>query len=205
MNSGAQRRYRNAYLGLGCGAGPSLRLVLGLLHDPSDQASADVLSMAIAVKGAPVSPGVASSSPRFDVRAASVRADMLDSTGGDATASTLSIELDRKDAGGLALNMDAFAAGYAKLQQSCGQPAQAALPSPAPKPPQREFGEDVWRFSDKPFIELYKRFFFRDGIGEQRRYHDARLSLKCGIGPEIEVVLAHDPAGQSTVDLPPLR
>jgi hypothetical protein len=78
-------------------------------------------------------------SATFDTRLAYVRADMLDSISPDATVSIAGIDRGGKDGpgGGLVLNMDGFAAGYAKLQAACGTTAQATTPSPPPTPPQK--------------------------------------------------------------------
>jgi len=134
INNGGQRRYRDARLAFRCGAGTTLGLWLALAHDPSDQSSADVLSMTITVKGELVSLGTAVSSPRFDDRGASVRAEMLDSIAGDATASPLGIELDGKGLGRIVLGTAGFAAGYTKLKQSCEGKAQIATSLPPPSP-----------------------------------------------------------------------
>jgi hypothetical protein len=70
----------------------------------------------------------------------------------------------------------------------------------------REFGETVWRFVDKPKLEMDKRFFLRID-GDPVRYVDALASLVCGAGAAVGVALTrlHVASGPSGSGLRPVN
>jgi hypothetical protein len=55
----------------------------------------------------------------------------------------------------------------------------------------REFGETVWQFVDKPTPAMRKRFFARTN-SDQIPYLDGVVSLDCGAGPAIRLVVARE-------------
>jgi hypothetical protein len=69
----------------------------------------------------------------------------------------------------------------------------------------RDFGESVWRFVDKPKLEMDKRFFLRID-GDQVRYVDGLASLVCGAGTAVGVALTrlHVASGPSGSGLRPV-
>jgi hypothetical protein len=71
----------------------------------------------------------------------------------------------------------------------------------------REFGEDVWRFVDKPRPVMVKSFFVHTD-DDQRRYVNGLVSVNCGVGSAIVLALvrqhlASEPPGtwSSTVGI----
>jgi hypothetical protein len=55
----------------------------------------------------------------------------------------------------------------------------------------REFGEDAWRFVDKPRPVMVKSFFVRTD-DDQRRYVNGLVSLNCGVGSAIVLALVRE-------------
>ena len=123
--SGEQRHYRNAELRFDCG--PSLRVMLGLNHDSSDQTSAGLPPVGIDVNGTHIDLRAPIRSPKFDIGGSFVDADKFDSLTDEAIITVTGADGQAGSAGDIVLRMDGFAALFAKLRKSCEASARSFI------------------------------------------------------------------------------
>jgi hypothetical protein len=125
-DSGDQPRYRNGLVRLDCGVRQEIRLAFAQQHDSSGQKSADPV---VDVNGQRIVLPYQIPSRAFDVRSASLSAEMFDFVGHGANIKVSGIDQGRNDelAGSITLNMDGFSDASVKLRKSCDESARNAV------------------------------------------------------------------------------
>jgi formylglycine-generating enzyme required for sulfatase activity len=123
VRSGDRPRFREGFVMLGCGGGfgREIRLSFAQERDSSEQKFAD--SVLIDVNGQRIVLRTQIPSPKFDIRATTLSADMFDLIGHGANFKISGILLGQDDvsAGSLTLNLDGYSAASVKLRKNCDQ------------------------------------------------------------------------------------
>jgi hypothetical protein len=125
-SSGDQTHYRNGFVSLDCGVRQEIRLAFAQQRDPSEQKSTDPV---IDVNGQRIVLRYQIPSRAFDVRSASLSAEMFDFVGHGPSIKVSGIDPSRNDesAGSIRLNMDGFSDASVKLRNSCDRSARNAV------------------------------------------------------------------------------
>jgi hypothetical protein len=134
---GDQPHYIDAMIEFTCNGATSMNLAVARQQLPSDTYfSSTALPVArIAIGGNQIALNQVSAVPNFYVRSGFVKT--LDGVGDDTAMELPGIALGRNERGNVSLNMDGFAAAYAKLQPRCAEAVknlQAALRQLGTKP-----------------------------------------------------------------------
>jgi hypothetical protein len=127
---GAPPTYRNGVVTLGCVEGRGILLISGQERPSSAPQSPDPLPVRFGVNGKEVELAYQATSGDLDVHAAPMPGGLLEAIGHDATVTLLGFAGSQDgSARDVTLSMVGFSAAYAKLRESCDEPAQAAAPS----------------------------------------------------------------------------
>jgi hypothetical protein len=124
--SGDQTHYRNGLVSLDCGVRQEIRLAFAQQRDASEQKVTDPV---IDMNGQRIVLRYQIPSRAFDVRSASLSAEMFDFVGHGADIKVSGIDPGRNDesAGSIRLNMDGFSDASVKLRKSCDPSARNAV------------------------------------------------------------------------------
>jgi hypothetical protein len=133
-SEGDPLRYLNGLVGLTCGGGAEMSLVLARAHGASEPPGTWPHAVIFRMGGQRIDLWYQTGSRELDIRAGRVSVSMLDKIADDAAVGLSGFDPDRDDgsANGITLSTDGFSAAYAKLRSSCGGPAPgviAAAPS----------------------------------------------------------------------------
>jgi hypothetical protein len=129
--NGDQARYRNGLVSLGCGMGQEIRLAVAREHD-GEQKSGDAVR--IDANGRRIALQYQTSSREFDIRSASLSADMFDAVGHGANIQVSGTDRDGP-AGSITLSMDGFSDAAVKLRKRCEETAHNTVAAAPPSWP----------------------------------------------------------------------